>query len=1144
MANVHNKEICFVYVDDIETYNNAQKEDGYIYFVKNYGIFIGNRKVSNYINRVSQLFNDENYISVDDAMALIKDAVSNLVEASPEMLDTLYELGLALGQDPNFAATITEALSNVDVTLQQKVDKVDGKQLSTEDYTTEEKVKLARLENYNDTSISNRVTVLETKHYFDNNDELDPTVPDYVKNITEQNIDDWNDAGEKVDQLKNVAFSDNYNDLNNTPQNLSDFNDDTSLNYRVETLEGKVDIIESKPAYNITDENIDDWNSKSASVDNLKRIAFTANYNDLINTPQNLSDFIDDTSLNYRVETLENKVNIIENKPAYNITDENIDDWNDAGEKVDQLKDVAFTANYNDLINIPQDLSDFNDDTSLNYRVETLENKVETLEDKVDIIEDKPAYNITDENINDWNDAGQRVDQLKTVAFTSSYNDLIDTPQDLSDFNDDTSLNYRVETLEDNVDTIESKVDIIENKPAYNITDENIDDWNDAGQRVDQLKEIAFTSSYDDLIDTPQDLSDFNDDTSLNYRVGIIEDKPAYNITDENIEYWNTKQNNIQDLEVIRAGSAAGLSALQIEEDPTVPQHVKDITILDISNWNAKSASVDNLHPVAFSGNYNHLNNTPYIPEKISDLTNDNFTVSDPSYVHTDNNYTIQEKQKLESLYNYNDTELDNRISILELKEEEDPIFMTHIASHITDASVNYWNEKQTYISDLETIREGAALGATALQKHQNLDLLADGAEYDSISHMIYLKHGNNRLDNPINAADFIKDGMVSDVSIHKGTGDNIQLDCLIISFNTDAGHDNIEIPINKIFNPNNYYTKDDIENKQYLQAETDPIFNAHITSHITDGSINYWNNKQDAISNSSFEYWNNKQEFIQDLETIRSGAAAGATALQNYTETDPTVEQYIKDISTADIDYWNNKQEVIPDVSFNYWNDKQPKIQDTSIDYWNNKQDYIIDLETIRSGAAAGATALQNYTETDPVFESHIAYTITDSSIADWNSKQPKIQDTSIEYWDNKQDIISDLEEIRAGAALGNTALQSHQPIKTINENNIVGEGNISVGTITGITMNNQSKGNSGIIDLGTVITEHQPIMTINGNTIVGEGNVDISGLPDVSTNDNNKILMVVNGEWQMVMPVFVYTGQESPNNILGNNGDIFLQS
>ncbi|PRR85948.1 pyocin knob domain-containing protein [Clostridium luticellarii] len=62
-----------------------------------------------------------------------------VVDAAPEALDTLKEIADSLNNDPDFAATITTALS-------KKVDKVDGKQLSTEDYTSEEKDKLAGIE--------------------------------------------------------------------------------------------------------------------------------------------------------------------------------------------------------------------------------------------------------------------------------------------------------------------------------------------------------------------------------------------------------------------------------------------------------------------------------------------------------------------------------------------------------------------------------------------------------------------------------------------------------------------------------------------------------------------------------------------------------------------------------------------------------------------------------------------------------------------------------------------------------------------------------------------------------------------------------------------------------------------------------------
>lgn len=71
-------------------------------------------------------------------------------------------------------------------------------------------------------------------------------------------------------------------------------------------------------------------------------------------------------------------------------------------------------------------------------------------------------------------------------------------------------------------------------------------------------------------------------------------------------------------------------------------------------------------------------------------------------------------------------------------------------------------------------------------------------------------------------------------------------------------------------------------------------------------------------------------------------------------------------------------------------------------------KQATISDLDDIRSGAAAGATALQS--ETDPVFSASVA---------------AGIKSTDITTWNGKQNAISDLETIRSGAAAGATAVQ-----------------------------------------------------------------------------------------------------------------------
>ena len=70
----------------------------------------------------------------------VNNKVAGIVDSAPAALDTLNELAAALGDDSNFATTVVTQIGN-------KVDKVDGKGLSTNDYTTAEKDKLASIEN-------------------------------------------------------------------------------------------------------------------------------------------------------------------------------------------------------------------------------------------------------------------------------------------------------------------------------------------------------------------------------------------------------------------------------------------------------------------------------------------------------------------------------------------------------------------------------------------------------------------------------------------------------------------------------------------------------------------------------------------------------------------------------------------------------------------------------------------------------------------------------------------------------------------------------------------------------------------------------------------------------------------------------------
>jgi cell division septum initiation protein DivIVA len=68
---------------------------------------------------------------------------SNIVNSAPELLDTLSELSNALGNDANFATNVLNEIST-------KVDKIIGKDLSTNDYTTEEKSKVSIINNIGD----------------------------------------------------------------------------------------------------------------------------------------------------------------------------------------------------------------------------------------------------------------------------------------------------------------------------------------------------------------------------------------------------------------------------------------------------------------------------------------------------------------------------------------------------------------------------------------------------------------------------------------------------------------------------------------------------------------------------------------------------------------------------------------------------------------------------------------------------------------------------------------------------------------------------------------------------------------------------------------------------------------------------------
>ena len=72
---------------------------------------------ANYITKVSQLINDAGYQTEADLQA----AIERIIGEAPEVLDTLKEIADALGNDPNFATTITKKLAAITEQLNQEI---------------------------------------------------------------------------------------------------------------------------------------------------------------------------------------------------------------------------------------------------------------------------------------------------------------------------------------------------------------------------------------------------------------------------------------------------------------------------------------------------------------------------------------------------------------------------------------------------------------------------------------------------------------------------------------------------------------------------------------------------------------------------------------------------------------------------------------------------------------------------------------------------------------------------------------------------------------------------------------------------------------------------------------------------------------
>lgn len=136
---------------------------------------------ANYITLVSQLANDAGY----QTEAEVEAAIEKIIGSAPEVLDTLEEIAKALGDDPNFASTITKKLAAITEKVNQEIEDRTAADVALQASITTEVAERKEA----DAALKE-----ELKEYVDNSAATGDTALQVVKDNLAKEIQDRKDA--------------------------------------------------------------------------------------------------------------------------------------------------------------------------------------------------------------------------------------------------------------------------------------------------------------------------------------------------------------------------------------------------------------------------------------------------------------------------------------------------------------------------------------------------------------------------------------------------------------------------------------------------------------------------------------------------------------------------------------------------------------------------------------------------------------------------------------------------------------------------------------------------------------------------------------------------------------------------------------
>jgi len=498
-----------------------------------------------------------------------------------------------------------------------------------------------------------------------------------------------------------------------------------------------------------------------------------------------------------------------------------------------------------------------------------------------------------------------------------------------------------------------------------------------------------------------------------------------------------------------------------------------------------------------------------------------------------------------------------------------------------------------------------------------------DGAEYDSNSKRINFKHGNT-VKAYVDASDFIKDGMIDTVAITAPTGGtNSGITCLVVTFNTDAGKEDIEIPISQIFNASNYYTKTDADAKFLdLTAYTED-------EEVIAEALNDLNNRIEQANDNIPHYTsslNNDSGFITSAYTgfsttahthsqysttahTHTAAEVGAMAtsersnylatgttldnvgdgitrkLSNYSTTGHTHSQYattahthtaaeVGAMATSERSNYLATGTTLDNVAdgstrklSNYaTTGHSHTAAEVGAMATSERSNYLATGTTLDNVADGTTRKLSNYSTTGHTHSQYAttAHTHTASEVgAMATSERSNYSTTAHTHTASEVGAMATSERsnyLATGTTLDNVGDGTTRKLSnyattghshTAAEVGAMATSERSNYLATGTTLDSVGDGTtrklSNYSTTGHTHSQYLSGVTFNGTAATisdGVAAITAPALPSVSSTDNGKVLMVVNGQWAAATPTVIYTGSNAPDNSLGNDGDIYLQT